>query len=150
MGAIDLQIEQLLLDSDNPRISGAASQRDTLQRLLDDQEEKLFALAESIASDGMSPIDRLLVVRQDNDSDRFIALEGNRRVAALKLLSNPTVLTGLEVKSSLRKRFEDLARNFDRSTVEPLACFEVSSREDGVPWLFLRHTGENEGRGVVA
>jgi hypothetical protein len=150
MGAIELLIDRLLLDSENPRISGASSQRDTLQRLLDDQEEKLFALAESITSDGMSPIDRLLVVRENNGSDRFIALEGNRRVAALKILSNPSVLTGLQLKASLQKRFEELAKNFDRSAVEPIACFEVPSREEGTSWLFLRHTGENEGKGVVA
>jgi len=36
MGAIELLIDRLLLDSENPRISGASSQRDTLQRLLDD------------------------------------------------------------------------------------------------------------------
>jgi hypothetical protein len=71
-------------------------------------------------------------------------------VAALKILSNPSVLTGLEVRAALQKRFEDLAKNFDGRTVDPIACFEVSSREEGTPWLFLRHTGENEGRGVVA
>ena len=150
MGAIELLIDRLLLDSENPRISGASSQRDTLQRLLDDQEEKLFTLAESITNDGMSPIDRLLVVRENNGSDRFIALEGNRRVAALKILSNPSVLTGLQLKASLQKRLEELAKNFDRSAVEPIACFEVPSREEGTSWLFLRHTGENEGKGVVA
>jgi len=98
----------------------------------------------------MSPIDRLLVVREKNGSDRFVALEGNRRVAALRILSNPSVLTGLQLKASLQKRFEELAKSFDRSAVEPIACFEVPTREEGTSWLFLRHTGENEGKGVVA
>lgn len=149
MGPIELQIEQLLLDSKNPRISGASSQRDVIQKLLDDQADKLLTLADSIASDGMSPIDRLLVVREKDGSDRFIALEGNRRVAALKILSNPHILGGLQLKSSLQKAFEKVAGNFQRDTVEPIACFEVSNREEGTPWLFLRHTGENEGKGVV-
>lgn len=149
MAAVDLLIDNLLLDSENPRIGSAASQRDALQQLIDDQEEKLYALAESVVNDGMSPIDRLLVMREKENGDRFISLEGNRRVAALRILSNPAVLSSLNIKSSLQRRFEKLAAEFNRSDVEPIACFEVSSRDEGNQWIYLRHTGENEGRGVV-
>ena len=147
--ALGLRVEQLLLDTENPRIGDASSQHDALQKVLDDQEEKLFELAQSIAAEGMSPIDRLLVLRERPRSDRFIALEGNRRVAALRILANPAVLTGLNVKRALQKRLEDLAKDFDAATVEPIDCFESESREAGASWLHLRHTGENEGRGVV-
>lgn len=149
MAAMNLSIDKLLLDSENPRIGGAESQRDALQKILDDQEEKLFALAEHIVDEGLSPIDRLLVLREKEGSDRFIALEGNRRVAALKILVNPHMLTSLQTKASLQKRFEGLAKRFDRKEIESIACFEVAHRDDGVQWLHLRHTGENEGRGVV-
>lgn len=149
MKAIRLRIEQLLLDTENPRIGDASSQRDALQKVLDDQEEKLFELAQHIATEGMSPIDRLLVLREKANSNRYIALEGNRRVSALKILANPAVLTGLNVKTTLQKRLEELANDFDKTTVEPLDCAEADSREAAAPWLHLRHTGENEGRGVV-
>lgn len=149
MGPVRLRIDELLLDTENPRIGDATSQRDALQKVLDDQEEKLYALAESIAAEGMSPIDRLLVLRENTQGKRFISLEGNRRVAALKILANPAVLTGLSVKASLQKRFEDLAASFDKSTVEPVDCYETRSRDEGASWIHLRHTGENEGRGVV-
>jgi hypothetical protein len=42
-----------------------------------------------------------------------------------------------------------LAKRFDRKDIEPIACFEVASRDEGNQWIYLRHTGENEGRGVV-
>jgi len=150
MGAIDCSIDQLLLDSENPRNEIATSQRDSLQKILDDQEEKLFALAEDIVDAGLSPMDRILVLREKKNSNRFIVLEGNRRIAALKILSNPSVLTSLHVKASLQKRFEALCHRFVRSDVEPMACYEVADREEGNRWILLRHTGENEGRGVVA
>jgi len=149
MKAIRLRIDQLLLDTENPRIGEASSQHDALQKVLDDQEEKLFELAQSIATEGMSPLDRLLVLREKDDSNRFIALEGNRRVAALKVLANPAVLTGLNVKRSLQKRLEELAKDFDKTTVEPVDCSQAETREAGASWVHLRHTGENEGRGVV-
>ncbi len=149
MGPARLRIDQLLLDTGNPRIGEASSQHDALQKVLDDQEEKLFELAQHITTEGMSPIDRLLVLREKKGSDRFVALEGNRRVAALKVLANPAVLTGLKLKAPLQKRLEELAKDFDKKTVEPIDCYEAISREAGAPWIHLRHTGENEGRGVV-
>ena len=54
MGAIDCSIDQLLLNSENPRNESAANQRDALQKILDDQEEKLFVLAEDIVEAGLS------------------------------------------------------------------------------------------------
>ena len=149
MGAIDGSIDQLLLDSENPRNKSTANQRDALQKVLDDQEEKLFVLAEDIVEAGLSPMDRMLVLREKKDSEKFIVLEGNRRVAALKILSNPSVLTSLHIKPPLQKRFEILSKRFARQEIEPIACFEVADREEGNRWILLRHTGENEGRGVV-
>lgn len=149
MGAIDCSIDQLLLDSENPRNETAANQRDALQKVLDDQEEKLLVLAEDIVEAGLSPMDRMLVLRAKKGSEKFIVLEGNRRLATLKILSSPNVLTSLLVKTSLQKRFEALSNRFVRKEIEPIACFEVADREEGNRWILLRHTGENEGRGVV-
>ncbi len=50
----------------------------------------------------------------------------------------------------MRRRFEEVAAEFDVTKVEPIACFEVQQRETGTPWIMLRHTGENGGRGVVS
>ena len=149
MGPVRVRIEQLLLDTENPRIGDAGSQHDALQKILDDQEEKLFELAQSIATDGMNPLDRLLVLRESKTSNRFVALEGNRRVAALKMLTNPAVLTGLNLKAPLQRRLEELAKDFKRTSIEPIDAYETASRDAGAPWIHLRHTGENEGRGVV-
>ncbi len=52
VGTIDLSIEDLLLDAENPRFVRGSSQRDVLQKVLDDQQEKLYSLAESIVDEG--------------------------------------------------------------------------------------------------
>lgn len=150
MAEVSLSIDSLLLDSDNPRIGNADSQRDALQKIVDDQGDKLYELAEDISQEGLSPIERLLVLRESPDSLRYVSLEGNRRAAALKILVNPHVLAAIDIKPSLRKKFELLATGFKRTSVEPIAGFEVATREQGRRWIYLRHTGENEGRGVVS
>lgn len=149
MAAKHLKIGSILLDQSNPRIDPVTSQREALQEVLDDQEEKLANLAEDIAEIGLSPTDNLLVMRSTTSQDKFIALEGNRRIAALKILQNPQVLTGLNVSNGLKRRFQNAAEEFRTEDVEPISCFEVANRDDANVWIQRRHIGEDEGRGIV-
>lgn len=149
MGFIELKIEQLVLDTDNPRITHADGQRDALQKVVRDQRVKLVRLAQSIVDKGLSPIERLMVLQVSAKPKQYIPLEGNRRVAALTFLTQPEVMTGLDMPGSMQKIFERLASQFDRSRIEPIACYEVDARDEGRYWIELRHNGENEGRGLV-
>jgi uncharacterized membrane protein YgcG len=149
MATKSLKVDELRLDLENPRIAEASSQRDALQKIIDDQDVKLAALAESIVESGLNPMDRLLVIASTEQVGKFVVIEGNRRLAAIKILQNPTVLTGLSVRQSVQKRLESLAEAFDIKTVEPLDCFEVADRAVGTAWIQQRHTGENGGQGIV-
>lgn len=149
MPAIQLKIDDLVLDNDNPRITHTESQQQTLQKIVKDQSTKLVRLAESIVEHGLSPIERFMVMEVSPKPKRYIALEGNRRVAALRLLTNPAVMTGLDMPSGVQRPMERLARVFDRSKVEPIDAYEVGSREEARYWIELRHNGEDQGRGVV-
>lgn len=149
MSEIQLKIEDLVLDHDNPRITRAEGQRQTLQKVVKEQKSKLVRLAESIVEHGLSPIERLMVMQVSEKPKRYIALEGNRRIATLKLLSNPAVMTGLEMPDGMQRAIEQLAKVFEPNRVEPIKCYEMPSREAGRYWIELRHNGEDEGRGVV-
>jgi len=118
-----------------------------MQQIVTEQKVKLANLAEDIADNGLNPMDRLLVLK-DKDG-KFIALEGNRRTLSLKIMSNPALLSGLQIDAPLRRRFESLAARFDKKLVEPISVFEVSNRAEANEWIKVRHQGEDEGRGVV-
>lgn len=148
MGPVDLTIEQLSLDNENPRFDFAASQREALQKIISDEPDKLARLAKSIVRRGLNPMDRLLVFRPKG-TRTFTVLEGNRRAAALKILINPISLGSLKIGNGVRKRLEECAKSFAAEKIEPIACFDVESRQNARYWLQLRHTGENEGEGVV-
>ncbi|MFD2053800.1 hypothetical protein ACFSQT_12100 [Mesorhizobium calcicola] len=150
MPDVSLRIEHLVLDTDNPRITHAAGQQEALQKVVRDQKTKLVRLAESIVEHGLSPIEKMMVLEVTEKPKRYIALEGNRRVAALKLLANPAAMTGLVIPAAMQKAIERLASVFDKSKVEPFIAHETASREEGRYWIQLRHNGEDEGRGVVA
>lgn len=143
-----LKIGDLVLDHDNPRISHAAGQQEALQKIVNDQKTKLAKLAQSIADHGLNPMDRFLVLQLNQTPKRYIALEGNRRVAVFKMLANPAVMSGLDMPPPMRATFERLAKNFKKSLIEPLACFELSSRDEARYWLNLRHNIGHDGAGV--
>lgn len=147
MPEIKLKIDDLVLDHDNPRITHAEGQQEALQKIVKDQKAKLVKLAESIVKQGMNPMDRLLVLRLNQKPEKFISLEGNRRVAVLNMLNNPAVMSGLEMPPAVKRGLERHAKNFKKGRVEPLACFELS-REESKYWLNLRHNIGHDGAGI--
>ena len=149
MPEIKLKIGDLILDHDNPRITHAEGQQEALQKIVKDQKTKLVKLAQSITEHGLNPMDRLLVLRVHQKPERFIALEGNRRVAVFMILTNPHVMTGLEMPQPMKNLLQKEAKKFSKTKVEPISCFEMGSRQEGDYWLKLRHKGENQGAGIV-
>ena len=149
MGGIQLDLDELLLDLQNPRISRAGSQREALQKIIEDQDFKLVVMAESIVDDQLNPMDRWLVIKSPDEHGKYIVIEGNRRLAAIKILHNSAVMNDLEVRAPVKKKLSDLSQDFTLKRIESIDCFEVADRVAATPWLNQRHTGENKGRGIV-
>lgn len=144
-----LSLNSLELDLENPRISLATDQRDAMQKILDEQKSRLINLAESISVKGLNPMDRFLVLRSPIRANKFIVLEGNRRLLAAKLLKNPALANALNMPDALKKRLAKAAQAFKQQNIEPVDCFEVATRADGMDWIRQRHNGADEGRGIV-
>lgn len=138
----EINVADLKLDQENPRHEPAKSQREIIHALLTDGGSKLVKLADDIATNGLNPLDGFLVLRESASS--MVVLEGNRRLASIKLLANPE-LTSIP---KYQKRFRDLRRKV-AAPIHTVPCAIVTSREEGKHWQELRHTGEREGRGVV-
>jgi len=149
MGAKSLKIDSLDLDLDNPRIKLATNQRDAMQKILNEQKVKLINLSESIASKGLNPMDRFLIIRSHLRASKFIVLEGNRRLLAVKLLKNPSLITSLHMSDAFKKRLHKASQAFDPKKIGRVDCFEVATRAEGIDWIRQRHNREDGGRGIV-
>ena len=142
---IGLSIDELRLDQGNLRVYLADS--DLLVSLFGFNETHLRNLVRSIAEEGLDPGDSFYVVSSSDGG--YTVLDGNRRLAALRVLTDPSVLDDEPVSAATRKTLAALASGFDRTTVEPLSCVRFSSREEADPWVRRRHTGEMNGEGRV-
>lgn len=137
-----INVTDLMLDVRNPRHERVKTQREAIRSLLEEQNDKLVKLAKDIVEHGMSPIDNLLVM--PGRQSMFVVLEGNRRLAALKLLANP----GLAAGHATERRFRELAAQASELP-EEVQCAVVGSREEAHHWQVVKHRGELDGAGTV-
>src|SRR5882672_11820926 len=98
-----VSVASLHLDAKNPRLGRetlAQAPREIIQYLF--EHDKAIEVADSIATRGYFPNEPLLAVQEDG---RYVIVEGNRRLAALKALREPGLLEG-----SLARQIEKLGR----------------------------------------
>lgn len=89
----EVRLDQLILDDKNPRFAGLiekSSEETILEKFA--EEKNLYELIESFRQNGYYEAEPLLVVEDSKNKDRYVVIEGNRRVAALKILFNKTLL----------------------------------------------------------
>jgi hypothetical protein len=147
MSFVTLTVDDLLLDVDNPRLAKTInSQREALEEIVREQGDKLANLAEDIVENGLDPGQAWYVVLQDKDK-KYIVLEGNRRLAALKILNNLSLLDSLNVTKKFKEQFK--RANNSNAKIEKVTCVPFANRHAAKSWIEKLHTGENEGRGRV-
>ncbi len=145
---IELSINELILDLDNPRIGSTSSQSETLASIVRLNLGHFQNLMASIRDYGLDPGDSLYVVLSKDGQD-FIVLEGNRRLSALKVLSNPDILAGTDLIESTKKLLAREATGFDPTQVEHIRCVRFDDREEANDWIRRRHTGIAGGEGRI-
>lgn len=145
---INEAVSGLLLDERNPRFREQVSGQDeAVTAMLVDAAPKLVNLAQDIANEGsLNPTELPVVVEEDGE---LVVVEGNRRLAALKLLRNPDLATAASEQLGI-----ELVRQFkalQQIGVGPdsIDVFKAESRDAARHWIELRHTGENDGVGVL-
>ncbi len=142
-----IRVTDLQLDPDNPRFDRRRSQREAISTFALKLGEKLYNLAESMIEKGCCPFELPIVTPTDEKKRTFVVLEGNRRIAALKLLASPSLVKSIKLSARLTKKYLELCEAAG-SLPKAISC-AVMPREDASHWIQIRHTGENKGVGVV-
>ena len=127
-------VANLLLDGDNPRLPERLH-RGSQSELLDFLREEgvLEELAQSYLDNGFFQHEPLIVLRTD-DPDKYTVVEGNRRLAALKILH------GAPEAGDIRFLGIDPSRE-QLEQLEEIPCFPVSDRDDVHAYIGFKHIG---------
>jgi hypothetical protein len=146
----EIPVQQLLLDVENPRLDDVqSSQTQTLHRMLTSPKEHLLPLVKSVAERGLSPMYRFFVMPEASAPGRYVVLEGNRRIAAVKLLDHPELAAPVLTAAQLRWLREQQRVHRARGGITSISAQVFGSREEADPWLLLHHGGEQQGAGLV-
>lgn len=131
-------IPALLLDPRNPRLlpsKKARTPRDILAELV--EFEKVYDLAKDIAERGYTPVESLIGIKEGKQS---YVVEGNRRLAALKLLTSPE-----QAPEDMVAKFRKLQGKMPKP-VEKVRVLYAPSRREAAGLILHKHTRDQVKR----
>lgn len=144
---IKVEIGKLLLDANNPRfttcdedrVSGAnildnAISGKTLSRMCpsDGDPFQIAQLCRSIVENGWQPVDAMFVQKSDDAPDRYVVLEGNRRLTAInRLLLDKETREDLKAQLHEIEVLEVLPNGQNRELVKKQITYLLGVRHHG-------------------
>lgn len=144
---MEVEVDDLLLDLENPRTGTVNSQSEALEEIVRLSTQHFRNMMLSINTNGLDPGDSFYIIADEEDEDSYTVVDGNRRLAALKVLYNPDLLDGTNLSDSIKKRLRATIGEF--APVEPLNCVLFESRADANEWIERRHGKGLDGEGRI-
>ncbi|KWV95944.1 hypothetical protein [Erythrobacter sp. AP23] len=148
MAREELSVDDLILDLENPRIGRVETQAEALEAIVRLDTGHFRTMMLSISEHGLDPGDSFYIV-DEGDGDEWVVVDGNRRLAALKVLHEPAVLNGTGLGETIVKRLVKAAEDFDAASAELISCAKFDSRADANEWILRRHGRGMEGESRI-
>lgn len=142
-----VDISNILNYVENPRHDVGSGEMDTIKKLINKVgTQYMYNLAKDIYENGLlSP--NLPTLVYDSKTKKYVVYEGNRRVACIKILENPNILTSID--KSLQQRIENLKRTETAKYSTKIHCY-ITNEEEALVIMERTHSGEDRGRGLKA
>lgn len=128
-----VSIKNIVLDKLNPRIDDTIPrdhEADLIHYIIQNTNSEKLA-REVVDKQDLPELEALVLIR---DGDKYIVLEGNRRMAVYKCLLNPAL-----APESKRKTFETLSKRVGFTQAKKLRSHIAPSREAAAPLLRSKH-----------
>lgn len=138
----DVSINDLLLDTQNPRLNEQPDEKACIQAILNGRESQILNLARDIADKGLYP-EVIIVSKHPDIPNKWRVRDGNRRITAIKLLHDPSRST-----TAIRPKLEEITKTLTNYPLE-LNVLTCDDENAILRFLHLKHTGINEGVGQV-
>jgi hypothetical protein len=146
---VDIPVTDLLLDGLNPRlVDEQAGQQEAALSLAEQQGERIIKLAQDIVQNGTDPTTLVAVLAVGDTRKRYRVIEGNRRVLAIKALETPSLISPVLSQRDARK-LAKLSGEYARNPLTEIPCVLFKAEEEALHWIEMRHTGQNDGAGLV-
>ena len=129
-------VEWLVLDHENPRlinVAGDSTDVEIIAQLY--RAEDLGELLQSIAANGYLDIEPLIVLEKEG---HLIVLEGNRRLAAIRLFREAGLADRVSERGRVRVAVPAISKQL-RNTLDQVSVYRVASREAARSFIGFKH-----------
>ena len=140
-------MKDLTLDVANFRTRRQSSEEEALTAMVSASPDRFWALMESLIQDGYLPTESILVISGGPGSSELTVKEGNRRVAALKLIRG--LLDGglVQIPESIKRSMDDLDDAWAKENEEVPCVVYMPSESDIVDRIVTLAHGKGEKAG---
>ena len=146
---VEIALADLLIDTRNARLTEEQpSQQYALLALARQQGKRLLKLAFDIVEHGLDPTALPAVIATSDQKKRYVVIEGNRRIVTLKALETPSLVASAFDPAD-QKRLHQLSERFAQKPIHIISCSLFDDEKEVNHWVTIRHTGQNEGVGLV-
>jgi hypothetical protein len=121
-----IDVKSLILDLKNFRTVPQKKESDAIKAMIAIKPDRFFAVIESIIDDGYLPTENIIVL---NDGKNFIVKEGNRRIAALKLIHQKYKPETFNLPASILEKIKAVNASWKRDNAK-VPCTLFSKKEE--------------------
>lgn len=143
--SLQIEVKNLSLDLNNFRTVPQKKESDAIKAMISIKPERFFAIIDSIIEDGYLPTENIIVI---NKSKQYIVKEGNRRIAALKLIHGIHKPENFGLPASIIKSINEVSEDWKKENAKvPCSVFSVKETDVADRIVTLAHgKGEKAGR----
>lgn len=142
-----VNINNLYPDPENYRFDPVNDENEAILNMVNEITDKIYVLAKSILeNNGLDPSILPNIIPYSEKKDKYIVIEGNRRITAIKIIKNIELIN----TSPHYQKFKTLISKYDTSQLsDDYFCTYYPQKTDAEFWIYLRHSGELKGEGLV-
>lgn len=140
-----IEVSQLKIDLKNFRTVPQNKEIDAIRAMIAIKPDRFFAVIDSIIDDGYLPTENIIVLK---DGTQNIVKEGNRRIAALKLIHGHYKVEGFGLPASIIDSIKKIDLNWKQENLQvPCTIFSLDEADIADKVVRLAHgKGEKASR----
>jgi hypothetical protein len=126
-----IDIRDLKLDLRNYRTVTQSKETHAIQAMISVSPDRFWALTESLLEDGYLPTENVIVSKAAGADTERVVREGNRRIAALKLIHGLFPKGGIAVPSHIAEKIKAISDDWKKSN-QAVPCVVYGPKEAAV------------------
>lgn len=136
---------KLRISTENPRFKETKDQKEAIAIMLAKRGDEIYNMARDLLEVGRNPTTEISVYA--NLDGTYKVKDGNRRVTAIKLMMDPSLVPRADKLN--RNRYTQLNKRINRARYRYIDCIVFDNEDEADLWVERNHSGFQGGIGQI-